>query len=246
MRHVRLHEIDSTYSYLEREAHSLSAPLMVTADVQSAGRGQRGNKWESQPYKNITAAILWTPSGLLPQDQFAMSEAVALAVCATLRKLGVKDVAVKWPNDIYVGDRKISGILIKHSLSCEAINYSIIGIGVNLNQELFVSDAPNPVSVKQLTGNDTDINEYESLLADEISGMLADIADKDYRQGLHQTFLSHLWRYDGETYRFKDIATESVYNGIIEGVEPNGYLHIHDIDHDVRHRYAFKEVAFIL
>ena len=108
--------MDSTNSYVSHHAASLADMTMVIADAQTAGRGQRGNSWESEPGKNLTFTLLHRPKGVLPREQFAISEATALAVADFLEENGIS-AAVKWPNDIYVGDRKIAGILIEHSLT---------------------------------------------------------------------------------------------------------------------------------
>ena len=113
---------------------------MVTAYRQTAGQGQRGNSWEAEPGKNLTFSILYRPAGLPPMAQFAMSEAVALAVVDFLGVHGL-EAKVKWPNDIYVGDRKICGILIRHSITATCVDYSVIGVGINANQTEFLSDA---------------------------------------------------------------------------------------------------------
>lgn len=134
--------------------------LVVAAREQTAGRGQRGNTWESGPGLNLSFSIVLRPAGIHPARQFCISEAVALAVAETveeeLRRNGVGDpVYVKWPNDIYVGDRKICGILIENTVTGTHIDKSIVGIGLNVNQREFHSDAPNPVSLIQLTARHT-------------------------------------------------------------------------------------------
>lgn len=134
--------------------------LVVAAREQTAGRGQRGNTWECEPGSNLSFSIVLRPGDLHAARQFCISEAVALAVAETveeeLRRNGVDDpVYVKWPNDIYVGDRKICGILIENTITGTHIDKSIVGIGLNVNQREFHSDAPNPVSIIQLTARET-------------------------------------------------------------------------------------------
>ncbi|MDE6431375.1 MAG: biotin--[acetyl-CoA-carboxylase] ligase, partial [Duncaniella sp.] len=120
----------------------------VSARRQTAGRGQRGNSWESAPGKNITMSILLRPEGLHPSRQFVISRAVSLAITGVLRRyMPASAVRVKWPNDIYVDDRKICGILIENVISSASIRQSVVGIGINVNQRRFLSDAPNPVSM---------------------------------------------------------------------------------------------------
>lgn len=150
MTHIALEEVSSTNTWLAQHADELLHLTMVTAERQTAGRGQRGNSWESEPGANLTFSLLIRPEGVPARSQFSISEATALAVTDLLAIYGVK-ATVKWPNDIYVGDRKICGILIEHAVMGTSIMHSIIGAGLNVNQTRFVSDAPNPVSLLQLT-----------------------------------------------------------------------------------------------
>ncbi|MDE6023615.1 MAG: biotin--[acetyl-CoA-carboxylase] ligase, partial [Muribaculaceae bacterium] len=129
---IHLEEVDSTNAYIKREAAGLEAPVMVVARSQTAGRGQRGNTWESEPGKNLTFSVLIRPDSFPAISQFSISEATALAVSDFLRLNNI-DSKVKWANDIYVGDRKICGILIQHSLAGFNIGYSVLGIGINVN-----------------------------------------------------------------------------------------------------------------
>ena len=158
---IRLDNVDSTNTYLSGIASNSPHGTCVLADRQSAGRGQRGNTWESEPGKNLTFSVLLRPDGLHASQQFRISQAVSLAITDTLDGFlpeGI-EAKVKWPNDIYVGNRKICGILIENTLCGAAIQHSIIGIGLNINQRDFLSDAPNPVSLYQLTRKDTCIND---------------------------------------------------------------------------------------
>lgn len=122
---------------------------MTAARRQTAGRGQRGNHWESEDFKNLCFSMPAYPDKVPPACQFAISEAVALAVVALLQNHGIM-ASVKWPNDIYVNDSKICGILIDHALYGSSIRHTVISAGLNINQTRFLSDAPNPVSMKNI------------------------------------------------------------------------------------------------
>ena len=144
--------LPSTSTYIADNAASLPSGYVVETPCQTAGRGQRGNSWESEPGKNITFSMIMRMPGFAARRQFRISEAVSLAIIETVvRHTGVA-CSVKWPNDIYAGDRKLCGILISHSLAGDTISYSIIGAGININQTCFLSYAPNPVSAAILTG----------------------------------------------------------------------------------------------
>lgn len=149
-------EIDSTNSQAHRCRHEASDFTVWAAEFQTAGRGQRGNTWESAVGENLTFSILLKPTNFLSTRQFELSQVVALGVVDYLATHGI-EAKIKWPNDIYVGDRKICGILIENVLSGDTLSVCIAGIGVNLNQTVFRSDAPNPTSLLielgRLSGN---------------------------------------------------------------------------------------------
>ncbi len=215
---------------------------MVAAHTQTAGQGQRGNTWESAPGENLTFSVFHRPAGLPPMAQFSMSEAVALAVVDFLAEHGI-DAKVKWPNDIYVGERKICGILIRHSLMAGKISFSVIGAGINVNQTEFLSDAPNPVSMRQLTGLTYPLPLLEKDMAVLIETALDKISDADYRDSLHEKFKRRLWRGDGRLYPFKDTATGEHFDARIEEIALHGPISLRLADGTAR-TYAFKEVAF--
>ena len=151
MRIIWLDHTPSTHQLLklDPEYARLDPYTMVVARRQTAGRGQRGNSWESEDYKNLTFSMAVYPGWLPPAAQFSLSESVALAVVALLAQHGIK-ATVKWPNDIYVGNDKICGILIDHSLTGNTISRTVVSAGINVNQLRFLSDAPNPVSMLAL------------------------------------------------------------------------------------------------
>ena len=132
---IILEEVDSTNTWLADNVAELAGGVAVMARDQSAGRGQRGTSWESAPGKNLTLSLLLKPEGVPAAKSFILSEAVAVAVAETVEAI-VPDVnvSIKWPNDIYVGDLKLGGVLIENSLSASDIDHSIVGLGLNINQ----------------------------------------------------------------------------------------------------------------
>lgn len=244
MRTIKLQEVDSTNSYLEREGGSMDAPVLVRADVQKSGRGQRGNHWESEPGKNLTFSVLYKPLDYPASEQFSISEATALATVDFLQLQGV-EACVKWPNDIYVGDRKICGILIKHTLTGMHINSSILGIGININQTEFLSDAPNPVSLKSLTGRDYDLDYLTQIASECLEKRLAEIYGIRHRTELHNEFMCRLWRGDGRSYPFQDTASGETFEAAIDNIGLDGTLTLRLADDSQRH-YRFKEIAFLI
>lgn len=241
---IILEEVDSTNSYVALHAEQLADMTMVAAETQTAGRGQRGNTWESEPGRNLTATLLFRPVGIAPRDQFSISEATALAVTDWLRSEGV-DSEIKWPNDIYVGGRKICGILIEHSVTSSAIEHSRIGFGININQRVFLSDAPNPVSMYQLTGVERDVSRVAAAMGACLERRLRETTGESGRKALHEEFLQRLWRREGGPYPFRRKSDGYLFSGEIEGVEPEGPIVIRDVTTGECSRYYFKEVEFI-
>lgn len=154
---IRLEETTSTNNYLRGLVGKESLPegSIVVTEYQTAGRGQVGNTWESEPGKNLMFSIILYPDFLPANRQFLISQIAALSVKETLDAY-VDGITVKWPNDIYWRDKKICGMLIENDLTGHSLYCSVIGIGININQREFLSDALNPVSLVQITvGNMT-------------------------------------------------------------------------------------------
>lgn len=244
MRILRLDEVDSTNTYVEQHTADLRHGDVVVTDRQTAGRGQRGNSWESEPGENITFTMLLKPR-IEATQQFMLSCAVALAVCDTLKEMCSIDCLVKWPNDIYAGDdRKICGILISHSLQGKHINHTIAGVGININQQRFLSDAPNPASVWQLTGRRHDCETILHSLADKIDKFTDRLSDPSFRTYIKEEYMRRLWRGDGATYPFLETSTGERFDASVVDIEPLGHLLLRYTDGKLR-RYAFKEVAWL-
>ncbi len=242
--YIQLQETASTNSAL-REALTqnpdLEAGTVVYTHNQTAGRGQRGNSWEAEPGKNITMSMLLRPETVKASEQFVVSEIVALAVAKVLgNHIDNPDfkVAVKWPNDIYVNDKKICGILIENSLMGSHIDYSIAGIGLNINQREFLSDAPNPMSLIQLTGTETNVEKVMGEIAEEILRLSEQPHDK-----IHEEYIANLWRKDGDhPYTTPD---GDQFTAAIDSVAPTGMLTLRHANGSL-HTYAFKQVSPIL
>lgn len=244
MKIVVIPEVDSTNSWLARNAASIAETTLVAAHEQTAGRGQRGNTWEAEPGANLTFSVLWRPTDFAPARQFAISEAFALAIADTLADLYGIEARVKWPNDIYVGDRKLCGILIEHAVIGRRIERTIAGAGININQTVFRSPAPNPVSVAQITGREHSLSEALEAVAAAIDRRFAVLEAEGPGERLHTEFMSRMWRADGHPHPFREPDGEP-FSAVIEGVESDGMLRLRDTAGRLR-RYAFKQVEFLL
>ena len=236
----QLKEVDSTNLYLRRMLVEEDLPegSLVVADFQNSGRGQIGNVWESEDGKNLLFSLLIRPDFLLANQQFLISQIVSLSVKEVLDKY-IKDVRVKWPNDIYWKDRKICGMLIENDLDREWISQSIIGIGININQGEFKSDAPNPVSLFQITGKMFDrkvlLDEFLCIFFEYYTLLL-----QEKEEDIRKSYMDALVHGDGY-YRYTDESGS--FEARIHSIEPTGHLSLLLRTGEIR-RYAFKEVAF--
>lgn len=243
---VRFDELESTNTTLKDHADGPDG-LTYVASFQTGGRGQRGNSWESKAGKNLLFSMLLHPRTITPARGFELSMVVSLAIVKALSLHGV-EARIKWPNDIYAGgDRKICGILIEHTISGGSIESSIVGVGLNVNQKEFISDAPNPVSMINLLGRETELN---AILEDVTREMLEGF--KTYEQapdfdGLLQAYRMALWRGDGAAYRFREAATGEIFEARIGDISADGTLSLvaEGADGAIRN-YQFKEVEFLL
>lgn len=226
---VHIDETDSTNRWLK--AHG-EGDMVVVTDYQTAGRGCGTNTWESERGKNLLFSILTHPYQVPVTKQFRISMAISLAICEALGQ-HIGDLSIKWPNDIYWRNGKICGILIENRIQGSVIKDCIIGVGLNVNQRQFHSDAPNPVSMWQICEHET---AREQLLNDILQAF-----DRLTGQDVRQPYLSMLYRRKGIfPYADKDGA----FMAEIMDVEDDGHLLLRDDDGQQR-RYAFKEVSFV-
>ena len=215
---------------------------VVVTDCQTAGRGQRGNSWEAEPGKNLTFSLLLRPQGLGAARQYEVSMLVALAtvriINAHLAECGSQARAtLKWPNDIYIDDNKISGTLIENKLMGSEIERSIVGIGIDVNQRIFTSDAPNPASLIHYTGTETELRPLLVRVCNAIVDDCRTYIAKPDPQRLHNQYMAALYRNDGDEHLFCEPEGQPFMARIVD-VEVNGLLHLSNGT-----AYAFNEVA---
>ena len=240
-----LESIDSTNSELLRRLPSLDNMSVLAAISQTSGRGQRGNKWKSTVGKNLTFSYLLRPSeGIVPplaaRDQFRLSEVAALSVASTLNHFGLSP-RIKWPNDIYLGDRKVCGMLIENSLADGKVGTSVVGIGLNVNQRTFPADLVNPCSMSLLSGREFPLEEVLGILLQKTAELLPLISAPSILKDL---FEQRLYR-KGEEADYTDCQSEEKIRGTILGITPGGLLRVDVRGLGERH-YAFKEISYII
>ena len=237
-----LKETDSTNNHLRRllDKEQLPEGSLVVTDFQAAGKGQVGNSWESEAGMNLMFSILLYPDFIPANRQFLISQIASLSVKETLDAY-TDFIQVKWPNDIYWKDRKICGMLIENDLSGQLLYCSIIGIGLNLNQSLFRSNAPNPISLTQITGKKYDreevLNRFLRIFFQYYCLLLQE-KEEEVRTAYMQAL------YHGEGYhRYRD--GQGQFEARIQVIEPTGHLILQLRDGEQR-RYAFKEVTTLV
>ena len=230
--------IDSTNTEALRRLDGIPSGTVLAARSQTAGRGQRGNTWFTEPGKNLTFSVVLKDLGLKASDSIRLNALTSVAVASLLERYGVQPV-IKWPNDIYVSGRKICGMLIENTLDGAMLGASVVGIGININQREFPQLA-NATSLALCTGKDEALEEVLAVFLEIFEGMLSRLDSPE----LWERYASRLYRL-GKTARYYDILREEEFEGVIQGVEPDGRLCILDAGGERRH-YRFKEVSYIL
>ncbi len=242
--YIKVSQTASTNTYLSRLAATLPGGTVIYTPSQTAGRGQKGNSWESEDGKNLTFSMLIKRPPVKARDQFYLSEAAAIAVVEALTAEAGDGFAVKWPNDVYWQDKKVCGMLLENSLDGSGIAHCVVGIGINVNQERFVSDAPNPVSLINITGREHDLMVLLKRVCARIEQLVGSLADDNARADLHQRYMTALYRNDGQLHPYED-ADGNRFMASVAGIAPDGTLTLRQEDGTSRD-YLFKQVKHII
>lgn len=238
---LEINECLSTNEYAKNLC-SKSEPIegtVVLTDKQTEGKGQIGNKWQAEPYQNLTFSVVLKPVFLKPEQQFMLSKIVSLACVETFEHFVPESFLIKWPNDIYFKNQKLGGILIENTLSLNKISSSIVGVGLNINQTEF-KDLPKAKSLKNLSGKNFDLK--------EVLGFLLKKLDTYYfllRQGkletINQKYLKKLLGFGNKiVFNEKGILFEAT----VKGVNDLGQL-VLELENGYERAYNFKEVAWV-
>lgn len=220
--------------------HNAVNGLIVITNEQTAGRGQQGNTWLSAANLNLTFSVIFLPDSYFIADSFYLNIISSLAVSKTIERLlpEGKKVFVKWPNDIYIEDKKISGILIENTLRSDKINSVVMGIGINVNQ--LVIDLPHATSLIQETGAEISLQELFLQLCETLEYYYLKF-EHGLKTELHNSYLKQLLGLN-QKRSFSD--AEGTFSGIVRGITPTGQLNIEKESGQIR-SYAFKEVTFL-
>ncbi len=233
--------LDSTNNFCRKLLNSkvVHEGTVIWAHHQSKGRGLAGSAWESEGGQNLTFSVILHPFFLTPSDQFYLSMVSSLGITEFLNEF-TDNARIKWPNDIYCDKRKIAGILIENSIIENTITDSIVGIGININQTIFGSHIPNPVSLKLVTGEHHPLKSRLESLCEKIDHWYFLL-----KQGKKAEIKN---RYTEQLYRFNEKATfrhnNKVLTGTLRGVDGVGRMMLELEDGNTNH-FNLKEVEFI-
>lgn len=239
---IHLAETSSTNTYIKgiEDKADLADGTIFYTNFQTGGRGQRGNSWESEQGKNLLFSLIIHPFHIHPTEHFIISQTIAIAVAETLTK-HVAEIAIKWPNDIYYQDKKIAGILIENELQDETIVNSVIGVGININQLEFHSNAPNPISLAQITDQNYDLIAILKEIQKNFLYLYANSIDPN--NTIRDTYKDLLYRKKGyHTYRTPD---GEIFDAKIKDIQKDGLLVLELEDKTIK-KFAFKEISHVL
>lgn len=245
---IALQETDSTNRYLSQLCNEQKAGVAdlttVCAEYQSAGKGQRGNSWEGEAGKNLLFSFVLHPTFLEAQRQFILSQIISLSIKEALSRWS-EEISIKWPNDIYWQDKKICGILIENELTGSCIGRCIAGVGININQETFRSDAPNPVSLKQITGKEHNRHEILADILKRVAVYYNSLRMEDpaaYAEEISIRYARSLFRRRG-FHPYED--ANGKFSARLLRVEQDGRFVLED-EAGKEREYLFKEVQYII
>ncbi|MDB5240263.1 MAG: biotin--[acetyl-CoA-carboxylase] ligase [Spirosoma sp.] len=212
---------------------------IIITDNQTAGRGQRGNHWEAKPNQNLTCSLILKPTFLQATEQFWLNMAVSVGLTDTLLPLIGDTIQIKWPNDIYSGDRKLGGILIENTLHSYTLAWSVVGMGLNVNQTEFAYSTATSLQYITPLPNGYDLPGLLSQVCERIEQRYLQLRSGN-REGLKTDYLNLLYRYQQEHTFLSD--GDRIFRGTIVGIDASGRLAIDDAG-QVRY-FGFKEVVF--
>lgn len=237
---LRFPELDSTQDFAQQLlAEGLPEEgTLVMASHQTRGKGLLTNRWESEPGQNLLLSIILYPTFLPLKQSFLFSQAIGLGVRDWVGQ-HIPDARVKWPNDVYAGDKKLAGVLVQNSLSGAKIQNTVVGIGLNLNQTRFPEHLPNPTSLKGETGVDFDPDHALNGLCQSLEYWYLRLKNGEWGE-IQNEYLRHLYGLgEWRTFGRRDGST---FRGRIMGVEENGYLSV-DLG-ERKESFEVKEILF--
>jgi len=237
---IRLDQVDSTNSYASRLIKNGDAPegTVILAEVQTMGRGQKGNTWESTKGMNLTFSFILTPSFLEVRRHFYLLMSISMGILDLLKQEGIT-AQVKWPNDMVSAGRKIGGILIENSMQGSRVSSSVVGIGLNVNQTRFAFAGGNPTSMKLLLGRTIDREDVFTDALKYLTTWINRLYRKEWSR-IRESYLQHLFQYE-QWADYTDASGD--FRGRIRGVLEGGELSV-EKQHGELYHYGFKEIGY--
>ncbi len=239
---IHFDKLSSTNDYCT-ELLSKSNPIegtVISTYNQLDGKGQIGRKWFSDTEKNLAVSVILKPSFLEVHRMYYMNIMLSLAISTALEKMSAFEFKIKWPNDIYYKNKKLGGLLIKQSLQGNFISSSILGFGINVNQELFPDDLPNPISLFQITQKQYDLQIVLNAILKEIEQFYHKLRSNEFLKLKKQYLLKLYGR--GEVHSF--LANGHAFNAEIIGIDDQGRLSLHK-EGKVRH-FSMQEIKLLI
>ncbi len=245
IREIDLLESTNVHAHKLLEAGELQEGDVILTHNQAGGKGLGENSWESEPGCNLTVSIIFEPDFIQASQQFVLTQVVSLAIHDVIGSYLTPDdksqLKIKWPNDVYVNEKKIAGILFQNFVAGNKLESSIAGIGININQKKFYSDARNPVSLIHFTDTDITVVEILNRLLERISVRYGKIRETNNITGIESEYMEKLYRFN----RNADyLDTNGRFTGKITDVDEFGRLIIVTKEGE-RRKYMFKEVEFL-
>lgn len=243
---IELQSIDSTNNYARQQIHAGLAQhgMAIFAHQQLAGKGQRGKSWATEKSANIVLSVLVKPHPLQITQQFHLIVCVAVALQEFFMKYAGDDTKIKWPNDLYWQDRKAGGVLVESVISSRESGggnweWSIVGIGININQLIFPTDLPNPVSLKQITGKNFNPVELAKELCIVFNKKFTELTEEGF-ENIYTTYLDNLYKRNATVKLKKD---NIVFEALIESVSPSGKL---IVQHAFQEEFNFGDIEWVI
>lgn len=239
---IKLDAIDSTNSYIRQliAENLLEDFTIVITDQQTQGRGQMGTLWKSEPFKNLTFSVFKDVSFLKMKHSYAISMIVSLALLKTLKLYSIKNVQIKWPNDILSEQKKVAGILIENVLKKGQLKNSIIGIGLNVNQTNF-EGLPRASSLKVISGTNYNLNEVLQIFVQQLKDGFDSYNEANFSV-LKKAYETHLFRKNKPS-TFKDAKGE-LFTGYIKGTSDSGNLQVL-VEDDIIKEFDHKTIELL-
>ena len=239
---IELETVDSTNNFAKKllQSEKPTEGTLIYAHEQSNGRGQMGNTWKSEKGKNLTLSIILYPQFLDADKQFFLNMAVSLGVKDFCESVLGEEIKIKWPNDIYHHNDKVGGILIENTINGSRVTSSVVGIGININQQGFAADVPNSTSFYLISNKEYQLKSLMEILSSFIEKYYLQLRQLHYNF-LDKAYMEALFRYQ-QTFEFKKGA--QTFRGEINGVTKEGKLIIHSKGKE--QKFAFKEVEYVI